>query len=249
MTRMTISDDILILYYYKDGLSETQRAEVQAAMRQDAAIRASYEQLRADLDNLDGQEAVSPAPDATARWHDSIDRAARMEHQRATPRSRTFPLPSFTWGAALAATLVVGIGIGNYIAGRGAVEPPVNDYVADNVDPLSHSASASFARGLAVHLRETRRELTNLPAEASSERSALLSQMIQQNRMFERAAAEKDSEDIARVLRALEPILVQLASADLSPAEARALQAQLAFELNVVLTKYGRNASDETGPI
>jgi hypothetical protein len=249
MTEKTISDEILILYYYKDGLSETQRAEVQAAMRQDVAMRTRYEQLRADLDDLDGQEVVSPAPDAVARWHDSIDRAARIEHQRAAPRSRTFLLPSFTWGAALAATLVVGIGIGNYLAGRGPVEPPINDYVAGNVDPLPRSASASFARGLAVHLRATRQELANLPAEATSERSMLLSQIIRQNRMFERAAAEKDSEDIARVLRALEPILVQLASADLSPAEAKALQAQLAFELNVVLTKYGRNASDETGPI
>ena len=249
MNESTISDDILILYYYEDGLSETQRAEVQAAMRQDVAMRARYEQLRADLDVLGGQEGESAAPDAVARWHDSIDRAARMEHQRATPRGPTFLLPSFTWGAALAATLVVGIGIGNYLSGRGAIEPPIDDYVAGNVDPVPRSASATFARGLAVHLRETRRELENLPDDASSERTMLVSQMIRQNRMFERAAAEKDSEDIARVLRALEPILVQLASTDLSPAEARALQAQLAFELNVVLTKYGRNASDETGPI
>ena len=249
MTGMTISDDILVLYYYKDGLSETQRAAVQAAMRQDVAMRARYEQLRADLDDLDGQEAVLPTADAVARWYDSIDRAARVEHQRATPRSRTFLLPSFTWGAALAATLVAGIGIGNYLSGRGAVEAPRNDYVAGNVDPVPRPASATFARGLAVHLRESRQELANLPAEPGSERTMLLSQMIQQNRMFERAAAERDSEDIARVLRALEPVLVQLASADLSPAEARALQAQLSFELNVVLTKYGRNASDETGPI
>jgi hypothetical protein len=249
MTEMTISDDILILYYYKDGLSETQRSQLQAAMRQDVAMRARYEQLRADLDDLDRQEAVLPAPDAVARWHDGIDRAARMEQQRAIPRSRTSLPRSFTWGAALAATLVVGIGIGNYLSGRGALEPPINDYVAGNVDPVSGSASATFARGLAVHLRESRQELANLPAEPGSERTLLLSQMIQQNRMFERAAAEKDAEDIARVLRALEPILMQLASADLSPAEASALQAQLAFELNVVLTKYGQNASDETGPI
>jgi hypothetical protein len=249
MNERTISDDSLILYYYKDGLSETQRAKVQAAMREDVALRARYEQLRADLDDFDGQETESPAPDAVARWHESIDRAARVEHQRATPRSRSYLLPSFTWGAAFAATLVVGIGIGNYLSGRGAVEPPIDDYVAGNADPASRPASAIFARGLAVHLRESRRELAKLPADASSERTMLVSQMIRQNRMFERAAAEKDAEDIARVLRALEPILAQLASADLSPAEAGALQAQLAFELNVVLTKYGRNASDETGPI
>ena len=244
-----INDDILILYYYQDGLSEAEQARVQAAMRQDVAVRARYEQLRADLDHLDGPEAARPAPEALARWHDSIDRAARMEHQRATPRSQAFHLPSFTWGAALAATLVVGIGIGNYLSSQGEVEPSINDSVADNFDSEPRSASAIFARGLAVHLRESRQELAGLSAEAGFERTMLIRQMIQQNRMFERAAAEKDSEDIARVLRAFEPILVQLASADISPAEAQALQAQLAFELNVVLTKYGRNASDATGPI
>ena len=77
----------------------------------------------------------------------------------------------------------------------------------------------------------------------------LLTHMIQQNRMFERAAVENGSQDLARVLRAFEPILVRLAAEDISPQDAEALQAQLAFELNVVLTKYRRNASEDAGPI
>jgi DNA-binding FadR family transcriptional regulator len=100
-----------------------------------------------------------------------------------------------------------------------------------------------------VHLQESRQELAGLPVEASSERAMLITHMIQQNRMFGHAAVENGSQDLARILRAFEPILVQLAADDISPEEAEALQAQLAFELNVVLTKFGRNASDGTGPI
>ena len=64
-----------------------------------------------------------------------------------------------------------------------------------------------------------------------------------------RAAEEHNSNDLARVLRAFEPILLRLAADDISEREAEALQAQLAFELNVMLTKLGRNLSEETGPI
>lgn len=243
------SDETLILYYYDDGLSGPERARVRSAVRRDTAIRARYEQLRADLDHLDAAEAVFPAPDAVARWHDCIDRAARSGHQRTAPRGRASHFPSLRWGAALAASLLVGIGIGNYLSSHGEIYPSIEDKVVDSFDPDARSPSGTLARGLAVHLRESRRELVSLPVEARSERTMLITRMIQQNRLFERAATEKDSKDIARVLRAFEPILVQLASADISPAEAEALQAQLAFELNVVLTKYRRNASDETGPI
>ena len=71
-------------------------------------------------------------------------------------------------------------------------------------------------------------------------------QIINQNRLFERAAEQNNAADLARVLRAFEPILVQLAKEDLSDAEAQALRAKLAFELNVMLTKLSRDASNET---
>jgi hypothetical protein len=42
---------------------------------------------------------------------------------------------------------------------------------------------------------------------------------------------------------------MRLAANDMTPEDAEALQAQLAFELNVMLTKLGKNASESTGPI
>ena len=249
MNEIVIDDDTLTLYYYRDGLTAAERARVQAALERDVALRERYAQLCTDLGGFAAPEPVSAAPDTIARWHDSIERAARIEHQRTTPRERAFHLPSFAWGAVVAAALVVGIGIGSYLSGNQVPEPSINDGVAGHDLPAPTYPSATFARGLAVHLQESRQELAGLPIEANSERAMLLTHMIQQNRMFERAAVENGSQDLARVLRAFEPILVKLAAEDISPEDAEALQAQLAFELNVVLTKYGRNASEDAGPI
>ena len=74
-------------------------------------------------------------------------------------------------------------------------------------------------------------------------------QIINQNRLFERAAEQNDADDLARVLRAFEPVLVRLAEEDLSDADAEALRAKLAFELNVMLTKLSRDASNETDTV
>jgi DNA-binding FadR family transcriptional regulator len=74
----------------------------------------------------------------------------------------------------------------------------------------------------------------------------LILQIIEQNRLFERAAEQNNSQSLARVLRAFEPILLRLAADDIAPEDAEALRAQLAFELNVMLTKLSRDTSKET---
>jgi len=85
--------------------------------------------------------------------------------------------------------------------------------------------------------------------DAGADRSLLVMQIIEQNRLFERTATMNNSPELARVLRAFEPILMRLASEDISPEDAAALRAQLAFELNVVLTKLARDTSYEAQTI
>ena len=65
----------------------------------------------------------------------------------------------------------------------------------------------------------------------------LVLHIIEQNRLFETPLPTTTAPKLARVLRAFEPILLQLAAEDLEPADAEALLSQLAFELNVMLTK------------
>jgi hypothetical protein len=247
---MTMNDDTLILYYYRDGLTEAERSQVRKRLEEDARLRARYEALAADLAQFDAPEPTAAPEDMKARWHDSIDRAARLERQRVRAPDRGFHFPSFAWGSGVAVALVAGIAIGFYLSSVERVPEAMVD-TGPGVTELPDASPPldSFERGLRVYLRESRRELAGLPAAENSERSMLIMQMIQQNRMFERAAVKNDSEDLARVLRAFEPILVQLASDDITAEDAAALQAQLAFELNVMLTKLGRNVSDVTGPI
>ena len=244
-----MNDDILTLYFYKDGLTETVRLRVQSALVKDPSVRARYEQLCKDLACFRAPEPAAVAADMAARWHDSIDRAARIEQQREQPQARALHVPSFAWGTVVAAALVVGIGLGFYLAEQREPEPVIDPEMIVDVIPEMPSPSVAFARGLQVHLQESRRDLAALPADASDERAMLIMHMIQQNRLFERAAEQNDSSDLARVLRAFEPILMRLATNDMTPEDAEALQAQLAFELNVMLTKLGKNASESTGPI
>jgi hypothetical protein len=228
-----MNEDTLILYYYDDGLSERERREVESAIGSDPAVAAKYEELCRELNGLADSGVTTVPAHTVERWHGTIDRAARQSPVRAQPpRQRSFNPFSFAWGAALAAALVIGISL-SMTRIDPAIEAPV-------------TTSSAFTRGVQVHFRDTYGQLATMPADSAADRSELVLQIIEQNRVFERAAEQNDAQDLARVLRAFEPILVRLAEEDLAPEDAEALRAQLAFELNVMLTKLSRDASNKT---
>ena len=99
-----------------------------------------------------------------------------------------------------------------------------------------------------VYFRDSSLELQGLPDAGNGERTELVLQLIAQNRAFARLAVENEAPDLARVLRAFEPILTRLAAEDITAEESEALRAQLAFELNVMLTKLTREASEYITP-
>ena len=228
-----MNEEKLILYYYNDGLSEHERREVEAAIHDDVAVAAQYDELCRQLNGFVETETPAVPSHTMQQWHDAIDREARLEHGREQqPRQRSFNGFSFAWGAAIAAALVLGVSLTMMRVDPGVEAPAVTN--------------SAFTRGVQVHFRDTYGQLAGLPVESAADRSELVLQMIQQNRLFERAAEQNDSADLARVLRAFEPILIRLAAEDITPHEAEALRAQLAFELNVMLTKLSRDSSNET---
>jgi len=237
-----MNDDKLTLYYYKDGLSQSERLEVTNALAADAELAARYKMLSNELSRFENAETEAVPTDMMQRFHDTIDRAANME-RRATPqKSPPVHFWSFFWGAAITATLALGIGIGVWFSGdvdQAAGEPLIVD-----ITPQSDVVPVVFQRSMQNYLRESQREITELPMDAEADRLILILSLIDQNRLFEKAAVQNNSPKLARVLRAFEPILVQLASDDIAPEDAEALRAQLAFELNVILTKLTRDASD-----
>lgn len=240
-----MNDDTLLLYYYDDGLSAQERLEVEAAMAADMSVRTRYEELQVQLSGLDTGSDVAAPTHMVQRWHDSIDRAAQREFALSRKAPGPFNAMSFFWGAAVTAALAIGIGIGVIMSGS-----PVPVQLAPTValvDPGTNSGvSGAFARGMQVHLRDTQQNITALSGDNGEDRTLLVMRIIQQNRLFERAAEQNDSAGLARVLRAFEPILLRLAADEISPEDANALRRQLAFELNVMLTKLERDTSNET---
>lgn len=182
----------------------------------------------------------SPPPATVQRWHEALDAAAAGDRVVARPRRNNLHPTSFFMGMAIAATLALGIAIGFFIADD---DPPSSAQVA-GLDSPAVGVPDALSRGLQVHFRDSRSQILSLPD--AQDRTMLVLRIIEQNRMFENAAASNDAPKLARVLRAFEPILLQLAADDLAPADAEALQAQLAFELNVMLTKLSAGSSDDS---
>jgi hypothetical protein len=198
------------------------------------------------IDNLVAahREDTHPAPPhLKQQWHDAIDSAATVE--RGKTRSATSPWhpASVFLGMAIAATLALGIGIGYFVADEGS-DNYVQDVRVADIQMPANEVPGSLSRGLQVHFRDSREQLLGLTDTA--DQTMLVLQIIDQNRLFESAANNSNSPKLARVLRAFEPILLRLAADDLAPADAEALRAQLAFELNVVLTKLAAESSDDS---
>lgn len=237
-----MNDDKLTLYYYKDGLTQSERLEVTNALAADAELAARYKTLSNELSQFEDAETEAAPTDMMRRFHDTIDRAANMERGAAPQKSPPVHFWSFFWGAAITATLALGVGIGVWFSSdvdQAAGEPLIVD-----ITPQSDVVPVVFQRSMQNYLRESQREITELPMDAEADRLILILRLIDQNRLFEKAAVQNNSPKLARVLRAFEPILVQLASDDIAPEDAEALRAQLAFELNVMLTKLTRDTSD-----
>ena len=246
-----MNEETLTLFYYDDGLTAAERQQVESALRSDPALAERYQALCRELDKLKEFDSATAPSHMVARWHDVIDRAADRETAATRKPSGwfhvgSFHFGSFFWGTAVTASLALGIAIGVYLSGDINNGSNSGSQYADDIEIPARETPLAFSRGLLVHFQESRNQVTGLDAAENGERSLLIMNIIQQNRLFERMAAQNESQDLARVLRAFEPILLRLAADDISPEDAAKLQAQLAFELNIVLTKLARQVSDES---
>ena len=244
-----MNDDTLILYYYEDGLTADEREAVAAAMAGDAALAERYRDLCRALERFDEPPGVRAPAHAVARWHRSIERAAAAG-PGAGRSGKGWHLPSFAWGA-LAAAVVLALAVRLWFPEESPpISPaPQEELVAGESPPVPGAVPVSFSRGLAVHLRDSRRDLIRLAEGGNGERRLLLRDIIRQNRQFQRAALDNNAEDLARVLRAFEPILVRLADENVSEEDAAMLESKLVFELNVMLTKMSAGESHDARTI
>jgi hypothetical protein len=180
----------------------------------------------------------NPGPPTRAEFHEAISSRSDRWYAACLKITRNQDLAE----DAVQEALAIGIGIGIFIGGDEPVSPIVQEIVADS-GSLEPDASSAFLRGLQVHLRDSEKGLLELAP--TDNRTELILSIIEQNKLFERAAEQNDSANLARVLRAFELVLVRLASEDISPEDAEALRTKLLFELNVMLTKLSRDTSEE----
>ncbi len=198
-------------------------------------------------DNVDDLVAAhrndihTPPSHVVQQWHNAIDEAAALERGRVEkPRERWHP-GSFFWGMAVSAAIAFGVAIGVFISDETIDTPP--QYIVENATQ-ANVVPVAFTRGLQRHFRNSQQQLANF--DGSEDTAMLVLRLVEQNRLFETAADQNNAPQLARVLRAFEPILLKLAATDIAPEDADALRAQLSFELNVMLTKLAKEPSDET---
>lgn len=236
-----MNDDTLLLYYYKDGLTRAERRDVTEALAGDPAIATRYSALTAQLESLREESAPPLAQDLKQRLHATIDRAAGAGHRAESRPKTTLHFVSFLLGTAITAALVLGVGIGVWLSngdGADAVPPVIADAVPADGGP--------FERGLKVYFRQSKLGLETFPAENADQRAAIVATLIAQNNLYAHLAERNDSPELARVLRAFDPILRKLAAEDITPDEAAALRAKLEFEINVMLTRLMQESSKAT---
>ena len=176
------------------------------------------------------------------QWHDAIDEAAAMESGRARQSVSHWHPTSFFWGVAVTAALAIGIGIGFFVSDGDDTLPDLAPPLIVATGPAA--VSTPLDRGVQVYLRDSGRYLSGL--EYGDDQRALALQILEQNRLFEVAAEHSGSSELARVLRAFEPTLMQLAVAELTPGEAEVLRARLEFQMKAMLTKMTTDPSDKT---
>jgi hypothetical protein len=175
------------------------------------------------------------------QWHNAIDQAAALERGRAAKEQKRWHPGSFFWGMAVSAAIAMGVAVGVFVA-EDSLDTPVPYFVENTTQP--DAVPVAFTRGLQHHFRNSQQQLASLDGDEDS--AMLVLRLIEQNRLFETAAEKNNAPQLARVLRAFEPILLRLAATDIAPEDAEALRAQLSFELNVMLTKLANESSDET---
>jgi len=227
-----ITDDELILYYYRDGLDADERARIGAAISNDPQLAQRLQSLVAHLDAAAAMPEVPVPADVQQRWKSALDRAAYNDGVRTARAPRTGRF-SLHWSMAAAAAVAV---VAITLVVRTATHPS-QERVAEVPAPAPAAEAAAttetpaYERGLKFHLASTEQRLAGLGSAKPEERARLVETITAQNRMYALAADRAGEPQLARVLRAFDPILESLAR---EGGDNTANIAQLSFELRVM---------------
>ena len=233
---MSIRDDDLILYHYRDGLTPERLREIDAALAASPELAARYQALRQVLAAADADALPPYDPDLEARlWqrlqprlHDTAPPAtasvalptARAQSAHARPRGRLR-----AWGAGLAATAVLGLAVTLPFARRDtppaaplAVQPaaPAPALADTAANAPNRAADRVLDAYVAGHLRSTEGLLLSVVNNDGGALAPMdpdyVRELVDDNRLYAAAASERGDRALAGFLRSLEPTLIELAN-------------------------------------
>lgn len=208
-----VTDQDLLQFHYRDGLSTERMREIEDSLFFDAELRLRLAALREMLAGLG--EAW---PDAEADTGLEARLWSRLEpHLGAAPRHPGWQVRWFAWleglrpaPVAFAAVVAMALGVGYLFGQRNAPTP-----TADATPLMAQDASARVLSAyLAAHLRDTERALlvaSHSPDDAQTARELAI-ELLDSHRLYAVAAERAGKPALARFLRELEPVLIELAN-------------------------------------
>jgi hypothetical protein len=233
-----ISDDELLLYYYRE-LDAAERARIGAALGQQPDLARRLHSLVARLDAAAASPEV-PVPEHTQkRWQAALELAA--DNTRAAPPSRGF-FGHFQWQAAAAVVAVVALVFGiQKVMQPSPIQTPENTVAVTTPGATGTADASAYEHGLKFHLASTEQQLASLNEATPEERARLVDAIIGQNRLYALAAERAGEPQLARVLRAFTPILQSVADGHGESTSGEI--AQLSFELRVMQARLSADAA------
>ena len=105
-----ISDDDLLLYYYRDGLDAAERARIGTALAQQPELAQRLHRLVAQLDTVAETPEVPVPPHIEQRWQNALDRAAAASDTAAAATGARFR-NVFRWQPLALAASVAAIAV------------------------------------------------------------------------------------------------------------------------------------------
>ena len=232
-----ISDDDLLLYYYRE-LDASERARIGAAISKDPELSRRLHTLVARLDAAAAIPEV-PVPALTQhRWQAALARAT--SETRVAPRRAFFTQPQWLAAAAVVAVVALVFGIQKVMQPAPQAAPD-NTMTASTPEDAGANDASAYEHGLKWHLASTERRLASLGDATPEERARLVEAIIGQNRIYALAAERAGEPQLARVLRAFTPILQGVADGHGESTESSV--AQLSFELRIMQARLAAEAA------
>jgi len=210
----TISDNDLILYFYRDGLDAGRIGEIDDALFASPDLRARYTRLQQMLHAVDAEPAPEPDAQFSDRVWQRLDARIAAAATSGPWRARLLDalhsllVPRAAFAGACMLLLAISIG---FYAGRSTAPQP--DEIAQT------RANAMATRVLDAYVAEHLRATEGLLLTAVNSDDAglvgnrdLAASLVDSNRLYAQAATRSGNTRLADFLRQLEPVLLELAN-------------------------------------